>query len=376
MYDLMTAGPTRVCDAVMQARSRPFPNPDQDPAFVEDYHTLCRQISALLGDESYETLILSGEGILGLEAAVATLTEPGDRVLILDNGVFGAGFADFVRLYGGEAVLYRCDPDHPIDPAALRQYLTNDHAFRYATIVHCDTPSAMKNDIAVLCPLLKQYGIITLVDAVASMFGEPLDVHTGIDIVCGASQKVLSAPPGLAFVSIHPALWAQMQQRKTPVASFYANLLLFAQYYEEKWFPYTMPASDLQGLAVALARLAADKDCLARHARLSAACRAALRAGGLRLYPQSGYVSTVTAFCVPEGLTDKEILSELMQRHAIMLSSSFGPFGGKLLRIGHMGENCHREPLQQTLAALDDSLRRLGFTPRCDLAAAFDEALT
>lgn len=376
MYELMTAGPTRVSDAVMQARSRPFPNPDQDPEFVEAYHALCQQISTLLGNASHETLILGGEGILGLEAAIATLTEPGDRVLVLDNGVFGAGFADFVRLYGGEAVLYTCDASQPMDPSALRRYLEADHAFRYATLVHCDTPSAMKNDVAALCPLLKEYGIFTVVDAVASMFGEALDVNDGMDVVCGASQKVVSAPPGLAFVTLSPVVWQHMQQRKTPVASFYANLLTFAHYYEAQWFPYTMPASDLQGLAVALAHIAADTDRLTRHQTLAAACRSALQAGGLQLYPARGHVNTVTAFCVPEGLHDKEILSDVLAEHGILLSASFGPFGGKLLRIGHMGENCREDPLRRTLSALDDSLRRLGFTPRCNLAKAFQAALT
>lgn len=375
MYRLMSAGPTQVSDAVMQARSQPFPNPDEDQDFVEAYHALCGELSELLGSREHETLILGGEGILGLEAACATLTEPGDRVLVLDNGLFGAGFADFIKMYGGEPVLYQSDYQNPLDPLALRRYLEQDSAFAYATLVHCDTPSGVRNDIAVLCPLLQEFGLLTLVDAVASMFGEPVDIKQGIDLLCGASQKVLSAPPGLSFVTISPRAWGKMKGRRSAPASFYANLLPFANYYVDKWFPYTMPVSDLQALAVAVQRIKADKGSIARHKRLAEACRAALQAGGLSLYPQSGHANTVTAFCVPEGLSAVKIQQAMREKHNIFLSSSFGPFGGKLLRIGHMGENCHVEPLQETLNALYHVLCDLGAPPRISLLTAFLQAL-
>lgn len=375
MYQLMTAGPTRVSQDVLAARSKPFPNPDQDHEFVEFYHDLCGQISELLGSRAHETLILGGEGILGLEAAIATLTEPGDRVLVLDNGLFGAGFADFVRMYGEDAVVYTCDYRNPIDPAALRSFLENDHAFKYATLVHCDTPSGMLNDIASLCPLLQEFGIMTVVDAVASMFGEPVDVNTGIDIVCGGSQKVLSAPPGLAFVTISPKAWQVMKERTAPVASFYANLLTFQSYYADKWFPYTMPASDLLGLSVAVSRIAADKARLTRHASLAAACRKAITSGGLTLYPEHGFANTVTAFFVPDGLRSEDIVRAMQQEHGIMISSSFGPFAGKLLRIGHMGENCTQEAIGECLLALQSVLTSQGFPLKTSLSTFFLQAL-
>lgn len=375
MYQLMTAGPTRVSLKVMHERSLPFPNPDQDPDFVNAYHALCGEISELLGSREHETLILGGEGILGLEAACASLTEPGDRVLVLDNGLFGAGFADFVRLYDGEAVVYQSDYRQPIDPLALRQYLERDHNFKYASVVHCDTPSGLRNDIAVLCPLLQEFGIMTVVDAVASMFGEPVDVRQGIDLVCGASQKVLSAPPGLAFVTISPRAWHVMKSRRTPVKSFYANLLTFQSYYEDRWFPYTMPASDIQGLVLAVSRIARDDLRLERHKSLATACRAALIDGGLELYPIAGHANTVTAFCVPEGLSANAILDGILREHGIMLSGSFGPFLGKLIRIGHMGENCTYDALMETFVALDTQLRALGYSLPISLPEAFSQRL-
>ena len=98
---------------------------------------------------------------MGLEAACATLTEKGDRVLVMDNGEYGKGFAGFVTMYGGEPVLYSTDYRNAFDVKALEEYLEKDHDFKYAALVHCDTPSGMLNDVSKLCPLLKKYGILT-----------------------------------------------------------------------------------------------------------------------------------------------------------------------------------------------------------------------
>ena len=268
MYKIMTPGPVSVPEQVMNARSRWFPNPDVDTSFCEEYHDVCKRIAGLLhtGNEVY---ILDGEGILGLEAACASLTEPNDRVLVIDNGIYGRGFADFVSMYGGTPVLYTCDYRNPVNPDELSEYLEKDHNFKYATVVHCDTPSGMLNDVSAICPLLKKYGIMTLVDSVSAMFGAEFKVDEWqIDIACGGSQKAMSAPSGLTFVSISDDAFSAMRSRKTPIASFYCNLLTFENYYKDKWFPYTMPASDIYGLREAVGIIEKDKDRLVRHARV------------------------------------------------------------------------------------------------------------
>ena len=163
MYKIMTPGPTQVAENVRMARSRECTNPDLDESFVEFYKETCEKISQLLHTKN-ETLILGGEGILGLEAACASLTEPGDKVLVLDNGIFGAGFADFVSMYGGRPELYTRDYKETLDVDELEAYLKEHHDYKYATVVHGDTPSGMLNDVFKICPLLKKYGILTVVD--------------------------------------------------------------------------------------------------------------------------------------------------------------------------------------------------------------------
>ena len=113
MYKIMTAGPVQVRENVLAARSIPCTNPDQDVEFYEFYKETCDLFSEALHTEN-RAIIMGGEGILGLEAACASLTEPGDRVLVIDNGIFGKGFADFVKIYGGEPVLYTTDYKNPV----------------------------------------------------------------------------------------------------------------------------------------------------------------------------------------------------------------------------------------------------------------------
>lgn len=360
MYKMMTPGPTQVKENVRLARAKECGNPDIDKEFFDFYKETCELISSLLHTHN-ETLILGGEGILGLEAACASLTEPGDKVLVLDNGIFGEGFADFVSLYGGVPQLYTVDGKNPIDAQDLEIFLQNNHDYKYATLVHCDTPSGILNDIAALCPLLKKYGIMTVVDAVSSMFGEEVRVDDAqIDILCGGSQKAVSAPPGLTFVTISADAKKAMANRKTPIASFYANLKVFEGYYEAQWFPYTMPISDIYGLRAAMDNIATDTDMLARHAKLARSCRQSLTAAGVKLYLESGFSNTVTVFEAPKGTTAQAIIDTMRAEHNILLAGSFGSLAGKVIRIGHMGSNANEKDMAETMEALWQTLKKLG----------------
>ena len=335
------------------------------------YKETCEEISRLLHTDN-ETLILGGEGILGLEAACASMTEPGDHVLVLDNGIYGKGFADFVSMYGGIPELYSRDYRETLDVQELEEFLKEHHNYKYATVVHGDTPSGMLNDISAICPLLKKYGIMTVVDSVSASFGEPMRISDWqIDIMCGGSQKVVSAPPGLTFVVISDDAKKAMAERKTPIASFYANLTTFAHYYEEKWFPYTMPISDIYGLRAAIDNIAADPDILARHEKIAEASRKAITGAGLNLYLKSGFSNTVTVFEVPEETTAAAILDGVKKDYNIMLAGSFDVLAGKVIRIGHMGANANDADMEDVMAALDHTLRALGVPLKKDLLETY-----
>lgn len=368
---MMTPGPTMVRENVRLARATETTNPDIDLNFYEFYKATCEKIGKFLKTQN-EVRILSGEGILGLEAACASLTEKGDKVLIIENGIFGEGFGDFVKIYGGEPIFFRGDRKKKIDINELKAFLKEDSDFKYATVVHCDTPSGILNDINEICTLLKQNGILTVVDSVAAMGGEDIRVDEwNIDIALGASQKCLSAPPGLTFVSISGDAFKAMEERETPIASFYCNLLVWKDYYVDKWFPYTPPISDIAGLAAAVDNILEDEDIIERHDKIAKATRHAVTAAGLKLHTDEGYSDTVTVIDVPAGITDTQIKKYMLEKYNVMITGSFGYLQGKVLRIGHMGENAGPEKVSYTLFALQRALENYGFICNKDISKEF-----
>lgn len=370
---IMTPGPTTVRENVRMARAKATTNPDIDQDFYDFYKELCAKIGRFMNTKN-EVRVLCGEGILGLEAACASLTQKGDRVLIIDNGIFGEGFADFVTMYGGEAVFFKGDRKRAIDVKALAEFLNKDSGYKYATVVHCDTPSGVLNDVGQICRLLKSKGILTIVDSVAAMGGEEIRVDDWcIDIALGGSQKCISAPPGLTFLSISHEAFSVMEGRETPIASFYCNLLIWKDYYKNKWFPYTMPISDIVGLNTAFDNIMEEgmDNIIDRHHIIAQAVRSSIKYAGLRLYLDNGFSSTVTAVAIPEGIDDVALRNYMKKYFNILVGGSIGYLNGKVIRIGHMGENAAVNKVSYTLMALSYTLKHFGLAIDCDMAEIF-----
>lgn len=372
---VFTPGPTMVRENVLLARAEKFTNPDLDLDFYDYYKETCEKIGSILGTKS-DVRILSGEGILGLEAACASLTEPLDNVLIIDNGIFGEGFKDFVTLYGGIPTIYKSDRQKEIDIDDLEKFLKDNHDFKYATVVHCDTPSGVLNDIKSICPLLKKYGILTVVDSVAAMVGEPINVDEWqVDIALGGSQKAFSAPPGLTIVSISEDAYKCMNNRKSPIVGFYCNLTIWRDYYEKKWFPYTMPISDIYGLRVATENILDEglEKVHDRHRKIAYATRKALEEYGFNLYLKSGYSSTVTVVEPPKGIEVNKLIKQMREKYNVLIAGSFGYLENKVIRIGHMGENAKLEHISYVLNTMELALEDLGYSNNKSIVNEFNK---
>ncbi|MEG0857507.1 MAG: alanine--glyoxylate aminotransferase family protein [Terrisporobacter sp.] len=371
---IYTPGPTNVRENVRQARSIKTTNPDVDIDFVEFYKNTCNKMSKIIGTKN-DVYILSGEGILGLEAACASLTESGDRILVIDNGIFGKGFEDFVSMYGGEVVFFSETYKKAIDVDKLEKFLEKDNNFKYATIVHCDTPTGVLNDLSKICPLLKKYNILTVVDSVAAMVGEKLLVDDWkIDIALGGSQKAISAQPGLTIVSISEEAKACIKNRKSKIIGFYCNLSIWEGYYEAKYFPYTMPISDIISLDKALDNILEEgiENTINRHEKIASATRSALKEYGAELFLHDGYSNTVTAIVIPEEIGALNLTKHIRDNYNTIIGTSLGEYVDKLLRIGHMGENARLEKIIYILDALDNSLKNLGFEGKGCLVSLFN----
>lgn len=370
-----TPGPTEVRENVRLARSIATTNPDLDIDFFEFYKNTCDKIGKMINTKN-DIYILSGEGILGLEAACASLTENGDRVLIIDNGIFGKGFDEFVKMYGGEVVYFSREYTKDINVNELEEFLKRDSNFKYATLVHCDTPTGVLNDLSSICPLLKKYGILTVVDSVAAMIGEELNVDDwNVDIVLGGSQKAISAPAGLTIVSISEDAKCAIRNRKTPVIGFYCNLGIWENYYENKWFPYTMPISDIMGLDKAIDNIIEEgiENVLIRHEKIANTVRKSIKEYGLNLYLEEGYSNTVTVIEIPSNIGAKKLTDNLLKKYNLILATSLGNYSDKVIRIGHMGENARVEKIILVLNFIDECLRDFGFEGNGRLVELFNK---
>lgn len=372
---IYTPGPTNLSENVRKARGIKTTNPDVDVEFVEFYKETCDRFGEVINTKN-DCYILCGEGILGLEAACASLTEKGDKILVIDNGLYGRWFDGFVTMYGGEVTYFSGEYTKEIDVEALSKFLEKNNDFKYATIVHCDTPTGVLNSVDKICPLLKKYEILTVVDSVSAMVGEEFKVDEWqIDIALGGSQKAFSAESGLTMISISDDARKVMENRETPIIGFYCNLNIWKNYYRDKWFPYTMPISDIISFRVAIDNILEEgkEKVIERHRKIGEATRKAVKEYGLDLFLKNGYSNTVTAIEIPEEIGALNLRNHINKEYNVLMSTSLDKYEDKLLRIGHMGENANIENITYVLNAIDKALKDLGFSSEKHLEKLFME---
>lgn len=355
MLKLMCPGPTRMRENVRFEMAKEVLNPDIDRRFNDHYFEICNKFADYFHTKN-QVIMMGAEALLALEAAVASLTEEGTRVLVIDNGIYGEGFKGFVEMYGGEAVLYTSDYHSALDMAALKAFLEKDSNFSYATMVACDTPSGIRNDVKAICNLLHDYNIISVVDAVSECFVSDIHVDEAkADIFICGSQKALSAPTGIGILAISDRAYEAIANRKTPVKAFYANLAIYKDY-REKGFPYTMPITLINAVGVALDNAIEDEDLFARHERIADATRESLKKAGLKLLLNSSYSNGVTAIQL-QGIDPFEFVERLAKEYGVQIGASYGVFAKDVIRIGHMGENCNFQGVYDCLEAIQQLLK-------------------
>lgn len=370
---ILCAGPTSIDQRVMEVMGKSLTNPDIDPEYEKKHRQVEKKISQLLKTEA-TSFIMLGEGMIGLEGAICNLVEEGDRVLVLNNGVFGAGFADFVKFYGGESYIYEDDFRRGFDIEKLKKFLEKDHDFKVATMVHCETPSGITNDVKTICRLLNSYGILTVVDTVSGMGGEEFDFDDyKVDIALGGSQKCISAPTGLTLVTISERAKKAIRDRKKPVPSYYMNFENYYAYSDGFAFPYTMNENLTYALDLAL-DLLFEKDSLGLHKKYAEITREIFEKAGFELYAKDSRSNTLTAVMVPEGYIAEDIIGALREK-GILISKGAGDIFEKVFRIGHMGNNIFYENFLELYEKLDEVFGELGIKTRVSLKEEFQKLM-
>jgi aspartate aminotransferase-like enzyme len=342
----MTPGPTAVPPRVRERLSDPMPNPDVEPVFFDLYDDVCGKLQRVY-DTDDDVVVMGGEGILGLEAAIASTVAPDDEVLCVSNGLYGDGFADFVESYGGRPTLVTADYDGPLDLAAVETAL-EESTFEVATMVHCETPTGALNDLEPVLELLDDHDVLTIVDAVSSLGGTPVP-SDHVDITLGASQKAFSSPPGLTTVAVSDRAWDVVERRDPP--SLYTNLLPWRE--TDEGFPYTHLVANVAALDESLSMLFEEglDAVYERHETAAAHCRDRGADLGLDVYTEAELSApTVTAFHLP-GEAER-LQRELAAEHDVVLATGLGDLAGDVLRVGHMGYNAEAEKVDRVMDAL------------------------
>lgn len=370
---ILCAGPTSIDPRVMEVMGKSLTNPDIDPEYEKKHRQVEKKISKLLKTEA-TSFIMLGEGMIGLEGAIINLVEKGDRVLVLNNGVFGAGFADFVKYYEGVPYIYEDDFRRGFDIEKLKNFLEKDHDFKVATMVHCETPSGITNDVKTICKLLNSYGILTVVDTVSGMGGEEFDFDDyKVDIALGGSQKCISAPTGLTLVTISERAKQAIRDRKKPVPSYYMNFENYYAYSDGFAFPYTMNENLTYALDLAL-DLLFQKDSLALHKKYAEVTREIFEKAGFELYAKDSRSNTLTAVMVPEGFIAEDIIGALREK-GILISKGAGDIFEKVFRIGHMGNNISYKNFLELYEKLDEVFGELGIETKVSLKEEFQKLM-
>lgn len=347
-----------------------------DPAFVtmmEELKTLMRHAFQTTNPLTFP---LSGPGSVGMEACFVNLVEPGDKVIVCRNGVFGGRMLENVERCGGVPVVLEETWGDPIDPDKLEALLKANPDTRVVAFVHAETSTGAQSDAQALCDLARKHGALTIVDTVTSLGGTPVLVDAWqADATYSGSQKCLSCTPGLSPVSFSERAIAKVKARKTKVQSWFMDLNLVLSYWGEtsRTYHHTAPGNSLYALHEALLLLKEEgiENAWARHRHNHEALKAGFEAMGLRyLVREAARLPQLNAVHIPDGIDDLAVRKALLNDYNIEIGAGLGPLAGKVWRFGLMGYSSQSGNVLLVLSALSAVLAEMGHKHEAGAAEA------
>jgi alanine-glyoxylate transaminase/serine-glyoxylate transaminase/serine-pyruvate transaminase len=357
---LMGPGPSMAHPRVLRAMATPLVG-HLDPEFLKIMNEVQELLRFLFQTENEMTIPVSGTGSAGMEASLCNFIEPGDRVLIAVNGYFGERLCDMASRYG--AVVHRMDRPwgEIFDPDEIEAKLSTDR-FKLLALVHAETSTgALQTGIAEIAAAAHRHGALLVLDTVTSLGGLPVQIDTwDVDIAYSGTQKCLSCPPGLAPLTVSPRAMEVLKSRQTPVGNWYLDLTIVGKYWgQERTYHHTAPISMNYALREGL-RLIAEEGLENRFARHQE--NAEILWNGLEsldlppLVPREYRLPTLTTPQLSPSINDATVRRKLLDVYNLEIAGGFGPFAGKVWRIGLMGYSSRRENIALLLTALRDIL--------------------
>ena len=355
---LMGPGPSDVHTRILNAMARQTIG-HLDPAFIDMMDETKQMLKYAFITENELTMPISAPGSAGMEACFANLVEPGDKVIVCINGVFGTRMKENVTRVGGEAVIINDEWGKPVDSQKVEQALIDNPDAKIVAFVHAETSTGAISDAKSICKLAQQHSCLTIVDAVTSLAGSELRVDDwGIDAIYSGSQKCLSAMPGLSPVSFSDKAINKFTHRKTPVTSWFLDLNLVMGYWgkgAKRAYHHTAPVNTLYGLHESLVMLTEEglENSWSRHKENHLLLKAGLSELGISyLVDESSRLPQLNSVYIPEGSDDAQVRSSLINDFNIEIGAGLGDLAGKIWRIGLMGHTSRKENVELCLKAL------------------------
>lgn len=359
---LMGPGPSDVATRVLQAMAAPCIG-HLDPVFLRIMDDIQQLLRYIFQSDYALTIPVSGTGSAGMEACFANLIEPRDEVLVCVNGVFGTRMCDVVNRLGGELIRLNFPWGRAVDPETVRKKARETNPAILA-VVHAETSTGACSPIAEISQVAQEVGALYLVDMVTSLGGMPVNVAANkIDAAYSGTQKCISCPPGLSPITMSQRALDKLNSRKIPVVSWYLDMGMVGSYWgKERTYHHTAPINMIYALREALRMMAEEgmETRFARHVKNHRALVAGLEAMGLAmLVPEKERLPMLNSVYIPDGVSDIQVRSALLNEYNIEIGAGLGDLAGKIWRVGLMGTSCTRRNVVLFLGALYTILKSM-----------------
>lgn len=360
-------GPTNIPDSILRAMDRPTID-FMDPEFMEVFKESVAGLRRILQTEG-DVFLYTASGHGAWEATLLNLLSPGDTILVLESGWFSEGWSEMATKHGLKPKLVAADWRRGIDPHAVGAALRadKDHEIKAVLAVHNETSTGMSMPLADIRAALDEAGhpALLMADTISSLGS--LELRTdewGIDAVVGGSQKGLMLPTGFSFTAASPKAMRAHAEAKLPRHYFDWSEMMKRGF---RSFMGTVPTSLFYGLRESIRILEEEglDQVVARHNRLAEATRRAVRTWSGNAGPQmfclnpSRYSDSVTAVLMPEGHDAEKLRRTALDRYNVSLGGGLGRLGGKVFRIGHLGD-LNEPMIIGTLSAVEMAMRLNG----------------
>ena len=356
---LLTPGPTPIHPRAQAALGWPMRG-HMDPEVFAYNDRIVADLRRLYGaGDGAFTSLLSGTGSLGMEAGLANLLEPGERVLVLSNGAFGERMVEMAARLSCDVHALRFDAGAPVEVDAAARAARSLRP-KLIAVVHGETSTGVINPVPELGEVAREVGALYSVDAVTTVGMMPFQMDAwNIDYAYTGSQKCLSAPPGVAPVAFSQRAMERVAERRVPVATWYADALGMRRYWEPgeggRQYHHTVPVQLHWALGEALAAaLEEGLETRAQRARrIEHAALSTLETIGFEAFVPGAYrLPTVLTVVPPQGLDEAAVRAALRREHAITVAGGLGPTAGRVWRLGLMGENARHSHYRRFFEAL------------------------